>query len=456
MGQRPVSGEMRLFFTIWAGQFVSVFGSALSSFALGVWIYRTTNSVELFAGQMLAFGVPQVIFSPLAGALADRWDRRVAMMVGDAGAGLSMLTIAILFASGILAPWSVIVLTFLMSAFNTLIWPAYSAATTLLVPKQQLGRASGMVQMAEAASQLAAPAFGGLLYASVGLGNLVLVDVVSYAISVLILLAIRVPRPQVSEVGRKAGASLLSDMKFGWTYITARAGLLGLLLYFASTNLLFGFAQPLFGPMILDTWDEKVFGFLGSIIGVGMLAGTITMSAWGGPKRRIFSLLGGGVVGGLFIVILGLRPSIPLIAVGGFGLMFSMPIVNASSQAIWQSKVEPDIQGRVFSVRRMIAWSTGPLAMALAAPLAERVFKPLMAEGGALAPVLGPVIGVGPARGIGLMIILVGLSSVVITLVAAAVPRLRRVELEIPDALGPPPAAERTSLAAEPAAATAV
>src|SRR3972149_5071183 len=164
MGRRAQPGPMRVFFTIWAGQFVSVFGSALSSFALGVWIYTTTNSVELFAAQMLAFGVPQVVLSPLAGALADRWDRRVAIMVGDAGAGLAMLTIAILFAGGARTPWSAVVLTFLMSAFNTLIWPAYSAATTLLVPQQQLGRASGMVQMAEAAPQLAAPAPGGPLH----------------------------------------------------------------------------------------------------------------------------------------------------------------------------------------------------------------------------------------------------------------------------------------------------
>jgi len=425
----------KTFLAIWAGQFASVFGSALSSFALGVWIYTSTHSVELFAGQMLAFAVPQVILSPLAGALADRWDRRIAMLVGDAGAGLTMLTIAVLFASGNLDPGHVILLTACMSAFNSLIWPAYSAATTLLVPKQHLGRASGMVQMAEGASQLAAPALAGVLYARTGLGNFVLLDAASYAISIVVLLIVRFPRPAVSAEGRGARASILSDMKFGWTYITARVGLLGLLLYFAASNLLFGFAQPLFGPMILDTWDEQVFGYLSSIIGLGMLAGTVVMSAWGGTRRRVYSLLGAGAIGGLFIMILGLRPSIPLIALGGFGIMFTMPIVTASSQAIWQTRVEPDIQGRVFSVRRMIAWSAGPAAMALAAPLAERIFKPLMAEGGALASTLGPVMGVGPARGIGLMIVLVGLLEVVLTIVAAAIPQIRSVEQEIPDAV---------------------
>jgi MFS family permease len=421
---------------------VSVFGSALSSFALGVWIYETTRSVELFAGQMLAFALPQVLFSPLAGALADRWDRRIAMLAGDAGAGFSMLMIALLSAGQQLAAQHIILLTACMSAFNSLIWPAYSAATTMLVPKQHLGRASGMVQMAEAASQLAAPALAGVIYAPLGLANLVLLDVASYTIAIAVLLIVRIPHPELSELGSRARPSLLSDMRFGWTYITAQAGLLGLLIFFASSNLLMGFAEPLFGPMILDTWDEQVFGYLSSIIGLGMLAGTVVMSARGGTRRRVHSLLGGSAIGALFIMVLGLRPSLPLIAIGGFGVMFTLPIVNASSQAIWQSKVEPDIQGRVFSVRRMIAWSTGPLAMALAAPLAERVFKPLMSEGGALASSLGPLLGVGPARGIGLMIVLVGLLVLLLSVVAAAIPQIRRVELEIPDAVGGQPAVE--------------
>ena len=269
----------------------------------------------------------------------------------------------------------------------------------------------------------------------------------------MILLLVRIPRPETSEEGRKARASLLSDMKFGWTYITARAGLLGLLLYFALSNLLTGFVQPLYGPMILDTWDEQVFGYLSSIIRLGMLTGTIVMSAWGGSRRRVYSLLGASALGGLFIMIFGLHPSIPLLAIGGFGVMFTMPIVNASSQAIWRSKVEPDVQGRVFAVRRMIAWSTGPLAMALAGPLAERVFKPLMTQGGALAPTLGPVIGVGPARGVALMIMLVGLLVVLLTAVAAAIPRVRRVELDIPDAIGDGPSTEEILPSAEPNAA---
>jgi hypothetical protein len=162
------------------------------------------------------------------------------------------------------------------------------------------------------------------------------------------------------------------------------------------------------------------------------------MSAWGGPKRRIQGVLVFSLLAGVFLSFLGLQPSLPLMAVAGFGMMFAMPIINASSQAIWQSKVALDVQGRVFSVRRMIAWSTLPLAYIVAGPLADKVFKPLLVEGGPLANSLGKVIGVGPGRGVGLMFIVIGLLSILVTCLAYLNPHVRNVEDELPDATQKP------------------
>lgn len=169
-----------------------------------------------------------------------------------------------------------------------------------------------------------------------------------------------------------------------------------------------------------------------------MLAGTLVMSAWGGPKRRIRGVLGFSLVAGVFLTLLGLRPSLPLMAIAGFGMMFAMPIINASSQAIWQSKVALDVQGRVFSVRRMIAWSTLPLAYIVAGPLADRVFKPLLVEGGPLTGSLGQILGVGPGRGVGLMFVVIGFLSILVTFFAYMNPHLRNVEDELPDAVQQP------------------
>jgi MFS transporter, DHA3 family, macrolide efflux protein len=185
--------------------------------------------------------------------------------------------------------------------------------------------------------------------------------------------------------------------------------------------------------LILDNWDATTLGFLSTLMGVGMLAGTLVMSAWGGGKRKIYTLLGAGLLSGLFLTAVGLRVSIPLIAVCGMGMMFFGPFMNACSQAIWQAKVAPDVQGRVFAVRRTIAWSAGLIAPLLAAPLADYVFKPAMATGGWLAPLLGPIFGFGAGRGIGVLISLTGLLSAGVCVVALLSSRVRRVELDLPD-----------------------
>jgi MFS transporter, DHA3 family, macrolide efflux protein len=313
-------------------------------------------------------------------------------------------------------------------------WPSFTAATTLLVPKQHYGRANGFVQLGEALPQIAGPALAGALYIAIHLGNMALIDFASYAISVLLmLLFVRIPNPPHTQEGQAAKGSIWKEMAFGWEYITQRKGLLALLLFFLSTNFLFWVISPLIVPLILDNWDASTLGYLSTLMGVGMLAGTLVMSAWGGGKRKIFTLLGAGILSGLFLAAVGLRASIPLIAVCGVGMMFCGPFMNASSQAIWQAKVAPDVQGRVFAVRRTIAWSSGIIAPLLAAPLADYLFKPAMAAGGGLAPILGPLFGFGAGRGVGVLMSLVGLLSVGVSIFALLTPLIRHVELDLPD-----------------------
>ncbi|MGB3702054.1 MAG: MFS transporter [Anaerolineales bacterium] len=434
---RPITKNMRTFFVIWSGQLVSTIGSGLTGFALGVWIYQETGSVTLFAMNMLAFAIPNLLVSPFAGAMVDRYDRRWVMILSDTGAGLATLSIAILYMTGNLQVWNIILATAFNSAFSTFQWPAYSAVTTLLVPKEQLGRAGGMVQIGEAMSQLLAPAAAGALFVTVGLGGVIVIDFVTYFFAVLTLLVVRVPSPERSEAGKEGQGSIWKEALFGWTYIYARAGLLGLLLVFAAFNFVSGLMMPLIMPMILDMTSAAILGYLVSIVGVGMLAGTLVMSAWGGPKRRIHGVLGFLMLSGFFTSMLGISPLIPVMAVAGFFLMFTMPIINGSSQAIWQSKVDPDVQGRVFSVRRMIAWSMTPLAYIVAGPLADRVFKPLLMEGGALADSIGLLIGVGPGRGTGLMFMVVGALSIVVAALGYLNPHVRNVEDELPDVITP-------------------
>ena len=430
-----ITSGMRTFFIIWSGQLVSTIGSALTGFALGVWIYQETGSVTLFAMNMLAFAVPNLLVSPFAGALVDRWDRRWVMIMSDTGAGLATLAIAILYMTDNLQVWNIILATAVNSAFSTFQWPAYSAVTTLLVPKEQLGRAGGMVQIGEAISNLVAPAAAGALYVTTGLIGVIAIDFATYLFAVLTLLLVRVPSPERSAAGEEGKGSIWKEAIYGWTYISARAGLLGLLFIFAATNFFSSLIMPLITPLILDLTSADMLGYLFSIVGLGMLVGTLVMSAWGGPKRRIHGVLGFLMLSGLFTSLLGVSPLISVLAAAGFLLMLTLPIINGSSQAIWQSKVAPDVQGRVFSVRRMIAWSTMPLAYLIAGPLADNVFNPLLVEGGALADTVGQLIGVGPGRGTGFMFILIGVVTVLVAGGGYLNSHVRNLEDELPDAM---------------------
>jgi hypothetical protein len=168
---------------------------------------------------------------------------------------------------------------------------------------------------------------------------------------------------------------------------------------------------------------------------LGVLLGSTLMSVWGGPKRRIIGILGAGGLSGIFLLITGLQPSLVLIGFGLFGGFFCYPLLNASSQALWQSKVAPDVQGRVFAIRRLISWSTQPLALIVAGPLVDRVFDPFMKMDTPLTTMLKQIIGDGSGRGIGLLFLMLGIGLVLAAMVAWFNPHIRVVEEELPDAI---------------------
>jgi hypothetical protein len=293
-----------------------------------------------------------------------------------------------------------------------------------------------MVQLGQAVAQILAPALAAIMVGMIGLHGAILIDVGSYLVAILTLLLVRIPRPETSDEGRRSRGSLVNESLYGWRYIAARPGLLSLLLFFAVTNFVIGVVMVLMTPMVLSFATSNALGAVLSIAGTGMLVGSIVMSVWGGPRRQVYGVLGAALLMSVCIILAGLRPSTTLIAAAAFGGFFCFPIVAASSQAIWQSKVAPDLQGRVFAIRRMIAWSTLPLAYLVAGPLADRIFNPLLLHDGPLAGSMGHMIGVGPGRGIGLVFIILGTFMALATGAGWLYPRLRLVELEVPDSIG--------------------
>ena len=431
--ESPASRGVWIFFVIWLGQLVSLIGTRLTAFALGVWVYQKTGSATQFALITFFTALPGIAMLPLTGALVDRWDRRKVMMLSDAGSGLCTLIIVLLTATQQLQIWHIYVVMVFSSAFESFQWPAYTAASTLLVPKEHYSRAAGMLPLARSIAQIVAPFAGGFLLLTMGLANVLLIDVLTFCFAIGSMALIRIPMPPKSEEGQAGQESLWREAAFGWRYIMARPGLLALLLYFTAHNVMVGTVTVLVVPLILSFSTVDVLGTVMAVSAAGIFVGSLLTSAWGGPKSKIEGIFGAGCLRGLCLIAAGCHPSAMLFAVVyGLSLM-TLPVMNGCSQSIWQRKVAPDVQGRVFAFRKMIAFSSIPIAHLFAGPLADYVFEPLLIEGGLLASSIGQIIGIGPGRGIGLLFIVAGLLMIGNVIVSRFSRRLRRVEKELPD-----------------------
>jgi MFS transporter, DHA3 family, macrolide efflux protein len=424
-----------IFSIVWLGQLVSLIGSGVTGFALSIWVYQRTGSATQFA--LIAFcGVlPSVLFSPLAGALVDRWNHRWTMILSDIGAGLIALVIFSLLVTGRFEVWHIYVATALISTLSAFQWPAYTAATTLLIPKQHLGRAGGMLQMGQGIVQLVTPVLGGLLLEIIELRGVVLLEIATCFFAFVTLLSVRFPRASTPPAGKPGKDSLLREVAYGWTYLTSQPGLLALLIFFTVSSFLAGIVGVLFGPLVLSFASPVVLGGLLSIAGIGTLVSSLVMSIWGGPQRCMHAVFSVMLLSGLCILVAGLGTSIFILGIVIFLFFSGTSVLNVCTQVIFQRKVVPYVQGRIFALRGGITGASLPLAYLVAGPLADYVFEPLMIPHGPLAESVGQLIGVGPGRGIGLMFMVMGTLTMIVTVVAYHYPRLRLVEDELPDAI---------------------
>jgi MFS family permease len=427
---------MRTFRIVWLGQLLSLFGSGLTAFALGVWVYQQTGSMTRFALVLFSGSIPGVLLLPVAGLLADRWDRRLTMILSDAGAGLGALALALMFLSGHVQIGWIYVLLIFSSSLATFQRPAYSAAVAQFVSKDDLTRANGMVRTAQAVAQLFAPLLAGVLLSFLRIGTILLLDVFSFCIAVASLLVVRFP-PLASGDDAEAVAqgSWFQEMAQGWSYLAARGGLLSLMIFFAAINFSAGLANAVIQPLILSFSSPQTLGTILTLAGIGLVAGSVLLAVWGGPKRRVHGIFGSLPFAGIGLILAGSRPSIPFVTAGLLLAFFTLPFLEGSTSAIVQSKVDSKVLGRVFAVTHVIAGCMAPVSYVLAGPLIDFIFEPLMVPGGRLAGTVGAVIGVGKGRGMGLMLMLVGVAVLLTTAIGYSIPRLRRVEDDLPDAI---------------------
>lgn len=433
--------KQHVFNALWFGQLISIVGSGLTGFALRVWAYEKTTSVTQFALITFFYGLPGVLITPFAGVLVDRWDRRKTLILSDLGAAVSTFGILLLVTTDQLQIWHIYVAVALISIFGAIQEPASQATVPLLVPKERLGRANGMMQIGPSLSRIVAPFLAGTLLVTIGLKGITQIDLATFLFAVIVLFAIRIPNPtrtqlQESNVPKESKRDVfIADVKLGWHYIRDRAGLYGLFLLAIVINFTQGMVVIIIAPIVLSFAGAETLGWVFAISGVGALLGALVMSVWGGTKRKMDGFFVFGFLRAILLLLGGLQPNAWLIAIASAFYLFCSQIASASLITIWQVKVPKELQGRVFSTVRLAGAFFFPVGQILAGPLSDYVFQPMLETDGILANSVGQIIGVGAGRGIGFLLIVVGLFNLIVMFIAYFNPRTRLIEDEIPDAI---------------------
>jgi len=303
-----------------------------------------------------------------------------------------------------------------------------------MIPKEKYGRANGMMSLMDSGPGVLAPLMAGALLPVIGLTGILSLDVATFVLADLILLFVYIPQPPRTSEGMQARGNLFKEATFGFKYIFARPSLLGLQLVFFFGNLCVGVANTLIAPMILLRTGNHVasLGLVQSAGAIGGVVGGIAMSLWGGFKRRVHGVLAGWIISSFFLSMMGVSVWLPFwIGIMAISTLFG-PLINGSNQAIWQSKIAPDVQGRVFSARMLIAWIPNPISPLIAGLLADYLLEPAMQAGGSLSSIFS-FIPPGPGAGMGLLIFLSCLGGLLAGLIGYFVQAIRNAEDILPD-----------------------
>lgn len=447
--------KLRTFYTLVLTQAFSQIGSKISSLAVAIWIFEQTSSATPLALTGFFMILPILLASTISGVLADRWDRRLVLVLADVGQAAGTVLLFVLLLAGDLQLWHLYLVAFVQSLFGTFQGPAFQASITLLVPDHQRDRANALQQISGPAAGIIAPVLAGWVYALVGLHGAILIDLFTFIAAIVVVCLSDIPRPETSAEGRAASGSVWKEALGGARYLWQKRPLFYLQVHMALVNFFLGGAGALIAAYVLArTGSEAALGMLLGCMNLGAVVGGLVMGLWGGTRSRIRTLMLAIMMLGGFMGFTGLAHAPWLIAMTLFGLYFPLPIASATHAAIMQAKVPPDMQGRVFAAGSQVSLLLLPQAYLGVGPLADRVFEPAVGQPGweIVAPLVGSTFG----SGMGLLIILGGGFTVLVTLLVYTLPAVRHLDLRLPDyettTAEPPPDPLPAALPADSAA----
>jgi MFS family permease len=424
--------NIRTFYILMMTQVFSIIGSRISGIAIGIYLFQQTGNATPLTLVAFFSTVPMVLASSISGVLADRWDRRLVMVLSDTGQALCTLALFISFASGSFELWHLYVIVVIQSVFGVFQGPAFQASITMLIPDNQRDRANALQQLAGPVAGIIAPAVTGVVYAIGGVPLAIFIDLLTFVVAMAVIFSIRIPRPAQTEVGKRFSGTFWKEIWSGLAYLRQNRPLLYTVLYISMINFFFAGMGVLSTPYILGrTNSEVTLGMLQSVQNIGAIAGAVTLGVWGGTRKRMNTILPGILIAGILIGASGMAQNAIVMGILMFAFMYPLPMVNGLFMSMMQAKVAPDMQGRVFAVVGQFSTLLMPLSFLLVGPLADNVFSPAVGTEGW--STFAPFVGTDAGSGYGLMMVIVGIIGTGITLIAWAIPQIRNLESLLPD-----------------------
>ena len=402
--------NFRKFLLLWSGELISSIGGGLTSFGLGVYIFQQTGSAASMAVVTLLGFLPTLLLSVPAGVLADRYDRRLLMMIGDGCSAIGILYILLCMMSGGATLAQICIGVFISSFFSALLEPSFRATITDLLTREEYSRASGLVSLAGSARYLFSPVIAGFLLTISDIKLLLIIDICTFFLTVASAAVVR------KGIGSKAAEkteSFLQSMKAGWRVLRANRGILILVAISSAITLFMGVFQILAEPLILSFADAKTLGIAETICACGMLVSGVLLGVKGlkGHYVRILGLA--FIAAGLFMLGFGLFESIIPICLFGFLFFMTLPLANNCLDYLMRTNIPEDAQGRAWGLIGFISQLGYVVAYALA---------------GTAADTLGQIGGRGVGRGAALVVMIAGICMAATAAVILIPKNIRKLE----------------------------
>lgn len=422
---------MKTFRIIWFGQLASMIGTGMTRFALIYWAYEQTGSATtLGLLGTFAYG-SMVVAGAVAGPWIDRYNRRTVMLLTDSVSATVTLTLLLMVSMGRLDIWHLYVAHVITGAMEALQGPAYNAAVAALIPREGLTRANGLNSLAYFGSDMAAPVMAGVFLRVIGLQGVMVVDLLTFGAALVTLAIVAIP-PIPSHADDDPAAPWRQRFTVGLRYVLSTPGLRGTMVIYALVNLFAALTYFAILPALIlsrSGHNELALAAVQTGLGVGGVIGSLMMSAWGGPRRKIHGFLLGTAL--TFItgdLLFATGRSVEVWVTGAVITSIFIPYLSGSYTAIWQERVPPHLQGRAFLAQSTLRSMTRPLGFIVGGLLADYVFEPAMHTNGALVPVFGWLVGSGDGAGIAVMFLFTAIGGCLTGLAGYAVPEIRRVE----------------------------